>query len=218
MFFSTCRPTIKHRETAIGSFWVTQIHRDPLCESTSRVMRVAIVVAAISVMFFCAFSFKMEDSKLTQHAEIRIFCIQGKTVAEAHRELLQIHGESALSLSTVRRWYRKFAAGLHDFSVKKTGGRLTKVTPEKLEEIKGILAEDNMICLRVLSRKTGLSLRTVHNVLRNKLELKKRPAKWIPHLLNDDQKERCLHMSRDLLRRFQRAPTLQDHVITGDES
>ena len=95
----------------------------------------------------------------------------------------------------MRRWYRKFAAGVRDFSVKKTGGRLTKVTPEKLEEIKAILEEDNTICQRVLSRRTGLSLCTVHNVLRNKLELKKRPAKCIPHLLSDEQKAKCLCMA-----------------------
>ncbi len=181
-------------------------------------MRVAILVCAISVIFFSGISCRMEDSKLTQRAEIRIFRIQGKTVAQAHRELLQLHGQNALSLSMVRRWYRKFAGGLRDFSVKKTGGCLTKVTAEKLEEIKAILAEDNTVCLRVLSRKTGLSLRTIHNVLRNKLELKKRLAKWIPHLLSEDQKGRRLRMSRDLLRRFRRAPTLQDRVITRDES
>ncbi len=77
---------------------------------------------------------------------------------------------------------------------------------------------DLLICLRVLSRRTGLSLHTVHNVLHNKLELKKRPAKWIPHLLSEEQKAKCLGMSRDLLRRFCHSPTLQDHVITGDES
>ena len=162
-------------------------------------MRVLLVICAIFGVILSAFPGQMEHSKLTQCAEVRIFHIQGKSVAEAHQELLQIHGQNALSLSTVRRWFHKFAAGVQDFSVKKTGGRLTKVTPEKLEQIKAILEEDNTICLRVLSRCTGLSLRTVHNVLRNKLELKKRPAKWIPHLLSDAQKAKRLRMARDLL-------------------
>ncbi len=102
--------------------------------------------------------------------------------------------------------------------MKKTGGHLTKVTDKKLDEIRSLLEEDNTMCLRVISRRTGLSLRTVHNVLCNKLQLKKRPAKWIPHLLSDDQKAHQLRMSRDLLQRFRRAPTLQDCVVTGDKS
>ncbi len=180
-------------------------------------MRVTICVLATLVLNFIVSTFEMDDSKLIQCAEIRIFRIQGKNISAAHRELVQIHGESALSLSTVRRWYRKFAAGVRDFSVKKTGGRLTKVTEDKLNEIKVILEEDNTVCLWVLSRKTGLSLRAVHNVLRNQLQLKKRPAKWIPHLLNDDQKAHRERMARDLLWCFHRAPTLQDWIITGDE-
>ncbi len=122
-----------------------------------------------------------------------------------------------LSLSTVHRWFRKFAAGMRDFSVKKTGGHLTKVNDKKLDEICALLAKDNTMCLRVIARHTGLSLRTVHNVLRNKLELKKCPAKWIPHLLSQDQKDRRLRMSQDLLWHFRRSPTLQDRVVTGDE-
>ncbi len=181
-------------------------------------MRFTSLLVAISVMFWSVFSKEMEHSKLTQRAEIHIFRIQGKNVSESHRELVRIHGQHALSLSTVCQWFQKFAAGVHDFSVKKIGGHLTKVTEKKLDEIKALLEEDNTMCLRVMSRRTGLSLRTVHNVLRNKLQLKKRPAKWIPHLLSEDQKACRLHMSRDLLRHFRHALTLQDRVVTGDES
>ncbi len=74
------------------------------------------------------------------------------------------------------------------------------------------------MCLCVISCETGLSLRTVHNVLWNTLKLKKRPAKWIPHLLTDNQKVCRLRVSRDLLAHFRRSPTLADRVITGDES
>ncbi len=186
-------------------------------DSTSRSMRTAIGICAIFLLFLNTLPTRMEHSKLTQHAEIQIFRIQGKTMSEAHRELVQIHGQNALSLSTVRWWFQKFAAGVRDFSVKKTGGRLTKVNDKKLDEIRALLAEDNTMCLRVISRRTGLSLRTVHNVLRNKLELKKRPAKWIPHLLTQDQKDRRLRMAQDLLRHFRHAPTLQDRVVTSNE-
>ncbi len=89
----------------------------------------------------------MEHSKVMQRAEVRIFRIQGKTVAEAHSELLRLHGGHALSVSTVRRWFKKFAAGVRDISVKKTGGHLTKLTPAKLAELRRILDEDNTMCI-----------------------------------------------------------------------
>ncbi len=74
------------------------------------------------------------------------------------------------------------------------------------------------MCIHVLAHHTGLSLRTVHKVLRECLQLRKRPAKWIPHALNDNQKQRRVRMSHDILARFRRSPTLKDRVITGDES
>ena len=176
------------------------------------------VFCGLCILIFTNFALTMDHSKLTQHAKICLLRIQGKSVAEAHQELLRLHPGHALSLSTMRCWFRKFDCGIHDFSIKKTGGRLTKVTNEKLDHIRHLLDQDNMMCLRVISCETGLSLRTVHNVLRNTLKLKKRPAKWIPHLLTDNQKVRRLCGSRDLLARFRRSPTLADRVITGDES
>ncbi len=154
----------------------------------------------------------MEHTNLTQWAEIHILHIQGKSSAEIHRELLQIHGQR------VRCWYHKFEAGDHDITRRRTGGRVSKVTNEVFDKVRALLEEDNTMCLRVISRQTGLSLRTVHDILRNKLKLKKRPAKWIPHLLTDNQKATRLRIATDTKRHFLRAPTVQACVVTGDES
>ncbi len=60
---------------------------------------------------------KMEDGKLIQYAEICVLRIQGKSVVEIHAELVCLHGGHALSISTVRHWFRKFQQGVTDFSV-----------------------------------------------------------------------------------------------------
>ncbi len=185
-------------------------------------MRATVICALTCVSVFVLlggeFATEMDHSKLIQRAEIRVLHIQGKSITAIHQELLQLHGGHALSLSTIRRWFRKFAAGVRDFSVKRTGGRLTKLTPAKLGELRVLLDEDNTMCIRVMARHTGLSLRTVHHALRNKLKLKKRPVEWVPHALTDQQKRRRVNMARDLRTRFARAPTLQDRIVTGDES
>ena len=180
-------------------------------------MRTVILCALLVTVSVVSFA-QMEHGRVIQHAEIRMLRIQGKSVVEIHAELVQIHGGHALSISTVRRWYHKFQQGVADFSVKKTGGHVTKVTPAKLQQIQNILAQDNTTCICMIAQQTSLSLRTIHHTLRNRLQLKKRPAKWIPHLLNQAQKTRRMRMAQDLLQRFQCAPTLQSRVITGDES
>ncbi len=92
------------------------------------------------------------------------------------------------------------------------------MTAAVLNQIHAILAAEPRTCLHVISCQTGLSLRTVHKVLRDQLKLKKRPAKWIPRMLTDQQRNRRLRMARQILGRFTRSPTLQDRVITGNES
>ncbi len=69
-------------------------------------------------------------------------------------------------------------------------------------------------CLCVIANRTGLSL----HIIRNRLQVKKHPAKWIPHTLLDAQKRTRLCMARGLLTHFRRTPSLHDRVITGDES
>ncbi len=87
------------------------------CRLVGRCMSVLIVFSVFWTKFAAT---KMEDSKLMQRVEVRLLRIQGETVAEAHAELLRIHGAHALGVSTVCRWFHKFASA--DISVKKTGG------------------------------------------------------------------------------------------------
>ncbi len=89
----------------------------------------------------------MEHGKLIQQEEICVLRIQGKSIAQIHAELVRLHGGHTLSLSTVRQWFCKFQQGVADFSMKKTSGRLTKVTPQKLDQIRDILARDNTTCI-----------------------------------------------------------------------
>ncbi len=119
------------------------------------------------------FSAEMEHSKLTQHAEVRVHHIQGKSIAEIHRELLPVHSQSALSVSTIQCWYHKFEAGSHDISQKRTGGHVSKVTDEVLDKVRNLLEQDNTMCIHVIANRTGLSLCTVHHILWNKLKLQK---------------------------------------------
>ena len=75
-------------------------------------MLVTIFVCTILVMFSSELLTTMEHSKLTQHAEICMVHIQGENVFESHKELVRIHYQSALSLSTVHQWFCKFAVGM----------------------------------------------------------------------------------------------------------
>lgn len=84
---------------------------------------------------------------------------------------------------------------------------------EKLDFIRSLILEDRRIKVRETADIVGISTERVHNILHEKLAMKKLSSRWVPHLLNDDQKrvrmeisQQCLnkynHNPQDFLRRF----------------
>ncbi len=84
----TCQSSLTHHHNRFGSMSDLNMAMCSVCELTGREMRTAIVICTIFLLFWNTLSTSMEHSKFTQHAEIRIFRIQGKTMSEAHRELV----------------------------------------------------------------------------------------------------------------------------------
>lgn len=160
----------------------------------------------------------MEHSRVTQRHEIRLLMRQGRRLCEIVRQLHQDHGNCAPSQTTMHRWMTAIRGGRADVSSPKPTGRPTKVTPEVLQTIKDILADDKTTPICVLAHRTGLAKSTIHRALRTILKLKKRPAKWVLHQLTQRNKNNRMRMCRRLLGQFTRSPTMSGRVITGDES
>ena len=70
-----------------------------------------------------------------------------------------------------------------------------------IEKIHRIGMENRLIKVREIAEIVGISVGAVHNILHEKLEMKKMCARWVPRLLTIDQKrtrkdisEQCLTM------------------------
>lgn len=61
--------------------------------------------------------------------------------------------------------------------------------------------------MRILARITNLLLARVHGILKKKnLKLRKKNARWIPHLLSDEQKKVRVKIAKGLLKLYQYIP------------
>lgn len=70
-----------------------------------------------------------------------------------------------------------------------------------------------------MARKVGISLATVHFILKKHLKVRKISARWVPHLLTDEQKRKQVQVSRKLLQMFPKYDKKQfANVVTGDET
>ena len=66
---------------------------------------------------------------------------------------------------------------------------------------------------------TNLGLASVHFILKRVLKVRKISARWIPHLLSDEQKRTRMKMSKQLLKKFpEYKKKVFDNLVTGDET
>ena len=73
--------------------------------------------------------------------------------------------------------------------------------------------------VRDIARKVGISLSTVHLILKKRLKVRKISARWVPHLLTDKQKRQRVKVAKQLLQMFPKYDKKQfANVVTGDET
>ena len=63
-----------------------------------------------------------------------------------------------------------------------------------------------------------VSVGTVRTIIREELKMMKIFVKFVPSVLKDDQKERCCHDSREMVKLINTDPAVLDALVTCDES
>ncbi len=160
----------------------------------------------------------MEHSKEAQRVEVRTCFALGMRQCGILRHLQAVHGQAALSSSSVNRWVCALRNGRRDLSTPKPTGRPTKLTQEVLRNIQASVREEPNSSLRQIAEEHSLGVATVHKALTKVLHMKKRPCVWRPHDLNQQQCRKRVVQAHKLLRMFTRSPTLPSRMITMDES
>ena len=90
---------------------------------------------------------------------------------------------------------------------------------EIVYKIKEIVEGDARFTVRDIARKIGISLSTVHLILKKHLKDRKISARWVPHLLTDEQKRQRVKVAKKLLQMFPKYDKKQfANVVTDDET
>jgi histone-lysine N-methyltransferase SETMAR len=140
----------------------------------------------------------------------------GDNATKIQSDLSAVHGDTSPSYATITRWMAKFESGCHSLSDESRPGRPIDVTTsEAVDNIRDLLQADARLTIHMLSDMSGISEKSVHRILQEKLLKKKISARWVPHLLTADEKHMRVQCAKELL------PSLQHRcadIVTGDES
>ena len=160
------------------------------------------------------------DKKDEIRAYIKARSKLGCSLKKLMTEISTAFGPSCVSYDTVRRWKKKFESGVESIKNAPKSGRPKSASREEIvSKIKEIIEGDARFTVRDIARKVGISLSTVHLILKKHLKVRKISARWVPHLLTDEQKRQRVKGAKKLLQMFPKYDKKQfANVVTGDET
>ena len=160
------------------------------------------------------------DKKDEIRAYIKAPSKLGCSLKKLMTEISTAFGPSCVSYDTVRRWKKKFESGVESIkNAPKSGRPKSASRKEIVPKIKEIIEGDARFTVCDIARKVGISLSTVHLILKKHLKVRKISARWVPHLLNDEQKRQRVKVAKKLLQMFPKYDKNQfSNVVTGDET
>ena len=126
----------------------------------------------------------------------------GCSLKKLMTEISTAFGPSCVSYDTVRRWKKKFESGVESIkNALKSGRPKSASRKEIISKIKEIIEGD-----------ADLQFVILH------LKVRKISARWVPHLLTDEQKRQRVKVAKKLLQMFPKYDKKQfANVVTGDE-
>ncbi|UYV76055.1 hypothetical protein LAZ67_13002340 [Cordylochernes scorpioides] len=172
----------------------------------------------LSLVFWIVFDFYLLK-KMDQRTCIK-FCVKNEIkCADAFRMLTVAYGEATLDRSNVYRWYKMFSEGREDVNDEKRAGRpSTSTTDEKINEVEKMILANRRITVREVAEDLNISIGSCHSIFINDLGMRRVAAKFVPKLLNCDQKQHRVNIANEMLDSVRDDPNLLQRVITGDEA
>jgi hypothetical protein len=133
--------------------------------------------------------------------------------------LQTVYGDETLSRSNVFQWSERFKDGseyLQDDL--RNGLPSTSRNADTIAIVCQIVTRDRPLAIRTVSDELNINKETIRQILQEDLRKTKICAKFIPHSLTDEPKQRRLASCQDFVQTCQDNPSFLNCFVTGDES
>jgi len=159
------------------------------------------------------------EIKMEQRAVIK-FCFLSKlSPTETVKKMRIAYGKDCLSRSKIFEWYARFKSGRESLEDDPREGRPpTCINDDNVERVRAAVVSNPRYSVEMLAEELKLSKGSVYTVLTKKLGKRKICARFVPHALTLEQKERRVEASRSLVEFANKDKNFLDKIVTGDES
>ncbi len=157
--------------------------------------------------------------KNEQRSAIKFCCWLKNSAVETVKLMHKAYtDEKSLGDLTIFHWHNVFSEGSETAALLPHVGRPLRICSEKMvNRIAVIVCEDCHITVRQLAHALDISKSSVHTILCRKLKMRRVTACWVPHFLIQEQRDCCIEICHEWLKRIEDERNVVGHVITGDE-
>ncbi|GBM58196.1 hypothetical protein AVEN_196703-1 [Araneus ventricosus] len=127
-----------------------------------------------------------------------------------------MHGVETVSKKCAFEWFKRFRDGKEDEP--RSGRPPTSTTPDNIERVRRMLADDRRLSLRMIAEALKIRLDNVRNIVHEHFQKRKICARFVPKKLSDEQKQHRMETSGDFIDACDQNPQFLETLITGDES
>jgi transposase len=130
------------------------------------------------------------------------FCVKlGKMTSETYEMLQTVYGDEALGSSSVFKWFKRFKDGRQDLQDNPRSVRpSTSRKADTITIVREMVTRDRRFTLRMMSDEVNIIKEAIHQILHEYLRKRKICAKFVPHSLTDEQKQRRFTSCQDFLK------------------
>ena len=141
-----------------------------------------------------------------KNSEQRVYCKiraqLGFPPTEIHADLQEVYGNGALKYATVCKRVRCLD-GRESIENAPWVGRLVSILTEKnVSTVKTFIEEDARYTVQEIEELSGIHSSSVLKILHERLGLCKICARWVPHLLTDEQKQSRVRLASQVIEKY----------------
>jgi histone-lysine N-methyltransferase SETMAR len=133
--------------------------------------------------------------------------------------LQTVYGDEAPSRGSVFELFRQLKDGreyLQDDS--RSGSLSTPLNADTIANVREMVTRNCRLTFIMMSDGLYINNKTIRLILHEDLRKRKICAKFVPHSLSDEQKQRRLTSCQDFIQTCQDNPSFLDCIVTWDES
>jgi hypothetical protein len=143
----------------------------------------------------------------------------GKGYLEIKETVEAVYGDKALKKTAIYAIISKVKKGETKEDQQHLNSKKTVRTPALIASVAAAVEEDRRICIEALATAHGTSVSTIHAVLHDDLGLEKKSARWVPTLLNDEQKPQRVEACSEFVKAVHcHSLAMLDLIVTMDET